>query len=299
MAVITGTSGPDKNLKGTAQSDLILGFDGADRIEGREGNDTVLASDGDDTVFGDRSGPPGGPAEYGPLPNTKGGSKPGDNLIVAATGNDSVFAGFGADVVFGGSGNDTLHGYGTFSGSPSAVGAYIVADGPDALFGDSGDDLLYGGGGKDLLGGGSGNDTLVGGVGADTLIGDSGNDVFVFGRSLEPSASILSADTGVHAGHRDLIIDFQQNADKLDLSDYLNPSPGPGGQPPPVFLGTDPFKASAALQVRYEIKDGHTVVQFSAPFGASGKPPTVPHGPTGEIELLGEHSLKAADFILT
>lgn len=302
MSVIIGTSGPD-SLTGTAGADLILGLGGADFITGREGNDTILGGSGNDTIAGDNSPPPGGPitpSDFGPLPAQFGGT-PGNNLIFAGPGDDVVRAGFGADTVFGGPGNDTIFGYGAFGGSPTAQGSVIAADGPDHLFGGPGNDLIYGGGGNDLLDGGPGNDTLVGGLGVDTLIGGPGHDVFVFGRSVEPGADIFGPDTGVGPGNRDLILDFHHGQDVLDLRAYQNPFPGSGGQPAPVFLGTGPFEASFALQVRYEIEGGNTVVQFASPFGAppSGTPPQVPEAPTGEIELAGVHHLQASDFILT
>ncbi len=168
------------------------------------------------------------------------------------------------------------------------------------MFGGRGDDVLRGGGGGDRLDGGSGRDTLIGGTDADKLLGGTGRDAFVFGRGLEPGASSFALDTGVGPGNRDLVLDFHGGQDRLDLAAYRNFFAGADGQPPPVFRGTAPFEASFALQVRYQVEDGRTVVQFSAPFGAppSGTPPMVPEAPTGEIELLGEHRLRAEDFVL-
>jgi Ca2+-binding RTX toxin-like protein len=308
MAVITGRPGPD-TLTGTAETDLIFGRGGADFISGREGDDAIFAGPGDDTIAGDNIPIPAlggqlgtGPyisVDFGPYPPRFGGT-PGNNLIFAGSGDDSVLAGFGADTVLGGAGNDTINGYGAAGVSPSGNAAIINAEGPDFLFGGAGDDLLRGGGGGDLLDGGPDQDTLVGGVDVDTLIGGTGPDVFVFGRNLEPFTSSFALDTGVGPGNRDLILDFHEGQDQLDLAGYRNFFPGTDGQPPPVFRGTDPFEASFALQVRYQVEDGRTVVQFSAPFGTPppGTPPTVPEAPTGEIELAGEHRLRAEDFIL-
>ncbi|CAN0470468.1 unnamed protein product, partial [Hapterophycus canaliculatus] len=64
------------------------------------------------------------------------------------------------------------------------------------------DDIMVGGSGADSLIGGSGNDTLVDGAGEDDLAGGAGADTFV-----------LTFD-GVH----DVISDFNQNVDHLDLS---------------------------------------------------------------------------------
>jgi Ca2+-binding RTX toxin-like protein len=294
MAIMFGTTGAD-SLVGTSDMDLIFAGAGDDRIEGREGSDIILAGAGNDTVFGDNF--VGGGSLGGPFPPPFSGAvRPGDNLILAGDGNDSVVAGFGADTVFGGNGDDTINGYGVFGGSTGGRQGVNDADGPDLLIGGDGNDVIDGAGGKDTLSGGDGADRLTGGVGADTLIGGDGPDVFVFSFG-SPGPTI---DTGIGPGARDLVLDFHPGEDLLDFSGYLNFLAGPGGQPPPVFLGSDPFVASFALQIRTVIEDDHTLVQFVAPFGAppADTEPAVPVGPTGEIELAGIHQLSAADFIL-
>ena len=87
---------------------------------------------------------------------------------------------------------------------------------------------------------------------------------------------------------------------QLDLRAYRNLAPDPGGEPRPAFLGTDPFEASTGMQVRYEIEDGHTVVQVATRLGPPprGLPVPVPEA-AAEIELAGVHQLSAGDFILT
>jgi Ca2+-binding RTX toxin-like protein len=301
MALITGGPDPD-TLTGTAGQDLILGFGGADVILGRAGHDAILAGSGNDTIAGDNAplpGRPTAPGDFGPFPPGFGGA-PGDNLIFAGAGEDLVRAGFGADNVFGEAGNDTILGYGAAGVSPSGNAGLIDVDGGDLLFGGRGDDLLRGGGGDDRLFGEDGRDTLIGGVGRDVMFGGVGPDLFVFGRGLEPFTSSVAPDTGVGPGNRDLIGDFHEGEDRLDLRGYRNPTPDPGGEPAPVFLGTDPFTASTGLQVRYEIEDGHTVVQFATRLGPPprGLPVPVPET-TGEIELAGIHHLSGSDFILS
>ncbi|MFN6977201.1 MAG: calcium-binding protein [Gemmobacter sp.] len=96
--------------------------------------------------------------------------------------------GGGASLVDGGDGNDTLIGGG----------------GDDTLVGGNASDSLRGGSGDDSLHGGAGADLIVGGVGDDTMTGGAGADTFVFRR-----------------GHGDdLITDFQNNIDKLDLRSF-------------------------------------------------------------------------------
>lgn len=303
MALITGRPSPD-TLTGTADTDLIFGLGGADFITGGEGSDAIFAGGGNDTIAGDNMPPPGetpDESDYGPLPASHGGT-PGNNLIFAGAGNDSVLAGFGSDVVLGGSGDDTIDGYGAFVDSPAGAAHVIFDDGNDWLFGEAGNDLIRGGGGDDVLGGGSGADTLVGGVGVDQLSGGDDADVFVFGRRLEPFNSFAEfrLDTGVGPGNRDVVLDFDQGEDKLDLSAYRNILARPGTPAEPIFLGTDPFTATFAPQIRYQIEDGITVLQIVSPQGnpPAGVPPQVPAGPSAEIELVGEFNLTSDDIIL-
>ena len=300
MAFLKGKH-TSETILGTTGDDVLHGKAGADFLVGQDGNDVLLGGPGNDSIFGDRTDIPGDPLNSGAGPSAYllGGTA-GRNLILAGPGDDLVRGGFGADTLFGGPGDDTIFGYGTFGGSPSAVAGVVAASGPDSMFGGSGNDILHGGGGDDLLDGGSGADTLIGGLGLDTLAGGSGHDVFIFGRGVFPgffNFTDWEPDTGIGPGHRDVVLDFHQGEDLLDLSGYLNPIP-PGTQPPALFLGTGAFVASSALQVRYEIENGHTVVQFNAPIFAQPPVPPVPAGPTGEIQLAGIHHLTASDFIL-
>jgi Ca2+-binding RTX toxin-like protein len=303
MAGITGQPGPD-TLTGTAEADIIAGLGGADVIAGREADDSITGGAGADSIAGDNSPlaevPEGGEA-FGPAPPPYGSGTPGDNAIAAGPGDDLVWAGFGADAVAGGVGADTIYGYGTFGGSPTDFTGLVNVDGADRLSGGTGNDLVFGGGGDDRLGGGTGDDTLAGGVGVDTLIGGEGADVFLFGRALEPgtAAPAASLDSGVGRGNRDIVRDFVQGEDRLDLSAYANFFARPGLPAEPVFLGEDPFVASFTPQVRYDVLDGRTVLQVFAPLGnpPSGLEPPVP-GPGAEIELVGEIRLTADDVIL-
>ncbi|WP_431267383.1 calcium-binding protein [Dankookia sp. P2] len=302
MVISIGTTGAE-TLQGGAGADIVLGLGGDDLLLGRDGNDVIIAGKGNDTIAGDnypiQPFDPANEPGFGPGPAAQGGT-PGNNLIWAGSGDDNIYAGFGADTVRGGPGNDTIRGYGTFGGSPSGSGVVNAADGPDRLFGGAGDDVIYGAGGNDRLSGGEGADTLVGGVGADRLVGGHGPDVFLFGRSVEPFSFTLSLDTGIGPGRRDIVLDFHQGEDRLDLSHYWNFAGLPGAVTP-VFIGTEPFQAIFAPQIRYEIEGDRTIVQFTAPLGspAPDASPEVPAGPSGEIELVGIHCLAATDFILT
>ncbi len=84
--------------------------------------------------------------------------------------------------------------------------------GNDTLSGGAGDDILYGGLGDDTLVGGNGDDVLIGGKGDDTLTGGLGDDVFKW--ELNDQASIGTVSN-------DVITDFGNGDDVLDLRDLL------------------------------------------------------------------------------
>ena len=79
---------------------------------------------------------------------------------------------------------------------------------PENVIGGRGNDTILGNGGANTLSGHVGNDTLDGGSGADTLSGGAGADRFAFDDD----------DTGNSAATRDLILDFQQGTDVIDLT---------------------------------------------------------------------------------
>jgi Ca2+-binding RTX toxin-like protein len=98
---------------------------------------------------------------------------------------------------------------------PAATGVSASgSSGHDEILGAAGSDALSGNAGDDVLHGGGGNDRLGGGPGADDLYGDAGNDTFTFGYG------------GSSASPADTIWDFQDGADRIDLSrhgiDLLN-----------------------------------------------------------------------------
>lgn len=291
MVTRIGSQGDD-TTDGTVGADLILGLGGDDTLIGHGGSDVILAGAGDDLIGGENLFLPGKPFDEGASGPYAGDPTLGNNLILAGSGNDIVRAGYGADTIFGGAGDDVIIGYGD---APTKY-AQSVEDGGNLLFGDAGDDSIQGGIGRDLIVGGSGKDTIFGGGGVDTLAGGAGRDVFAF--AFGPNGS--SSDTGVGPGNRDIILDFHEGTDRIDLRGYLNPFPGPDGQLPSIFLGDKPFEASLALQIRIQIEGGHTLVQLASYIGYPGPdvPPPQPDRPFQEIELAGVHHLTAGDFIL-
>lgn len=301
MTIISGTTGDD-SLTGTDAADTITGHAGNDTIVGLLGDDLLHGGPGNDVLSGDATGPEGAFASSGGSDTIHGGAgrdaaggSGGDDLIMGGQDGDILVGNLGADTISGGGGDDLILGglqlsINGLSQGPS--GLNYSADGPDLLHGGKGNDTLDGAGGNDTLVGGAGDDTLIGANGVDQLTGGPGADHFVFARVPD-----VTPDTGSGPGNRDVITDFQAHQDVIDLTGYRNFFV-PADQQHPVFLGTASFEASNDLQVRYEIQDGNTIVQFSAPLGAP--PPGQPQAPQFffEIELAGVHRLEASDFVL-
>jgi Ca2+-binding RTX toxin-like protein len=196
------------------------------------------------------------------------GSVRGDTLVALA-GNDLVRGLGGSDDVRGVSGSDTLLG----------------GDGGDRLAGGSGQDLLIGEDGRDLLLGGSNADTLFGGAGDDVLRGQGGPDRLQ-GERGHDRFDIDSGDTGVGAGRRDLILDFAQDADRIDLAS-IDARSGVAGDQAFAFLGTRAF--TGAGQLRYASVGLGTVIQGSTDADAA---------PELELQLAGQIALASGDFLL-
>jgi len=110
----------------------------------------------------------------------------GNDRILGFGGDDTLSGGDGRDLISGGGGDDILLGQ----------------NNNDRLFGNGGNDFLHGGRGRDHVFGGNGNDTLLTSSGRDLLSGGNGNDTFVF----------------AEGEHRDLILDFDLAADRIDIS---------------------------------------------------------------------------------
>jgi len=141
-------------------------------------------------------------------------------------GHDTLMGKSAAETHSGGSGNDTVSYANATAGLTASLASsssntgwaagdkYVSIENltgtkyNDVLTGDSKDNILTGGAGNDKLSGGAGNDTLIGGTGQDILTGGAGNDKFVFNSVSE---------MGKWAGQRDIITDFTQGQDKIDL----------------------------------------------------------------------------------
>ena len=83
----------------------------------------------------------------------------------------------------------------------------IGSNAAEEVTGNSAANQLLGQGGNDMIVGGAGKDRLVGGMGGDTLTGGDGADRFIYSKRGESAAA------------PDIITDFGNGADRIDLSD--------------------------------------------------------------------------------
>jgi len=172
--------------------------DGADTLRGLDGNDHIYgnaqfavqgAADGGDLIFGDF----------------------GMDYVNGNAGNDTIRGGEGPDRLYGGAGDDVIDGD-DWDGSWGSSG-----NGNDHINGNKGNDSLHGGGGNDQILGGQGNDLIEGGVGLDTVSGNAGNDLFQFGGWTPHGEAAAFSISGPDAGRTDVITDFQDGQDLLQL----------------------------------------------------------------------------------
>ena len=148
-------------------------------------------------------------------------------------------------------------------------------DGNDSVSGGDGDDRLFGGDGDDRLVGSSGNDILGGGDGADKLTGSSGRDIFIFTDSELGTTKL---------GEHDVITDFQQGTDKIDISALYD-----GGTYNGLKNGALSGTVANAYKVGYYSASGKTWLEGDV---------------TGDgvadwvIEMSGSYKLKGSDLVV-
>lgn len=159
----------------------------------------------------------------------------GDNVIDATTGNDSVSYLYGATSgvtvslgtnlvqLTGGSGEDQFVSVENLYGS-NFDDVLSGSDDANILRGHNGNDTLNGGNGNDILIGDLGNDLLFGDLGADLLEGGDGQDTFIFSQGDSPEMTYDGIDTFTALNGLDVISDFNDGEDSIDLSglDFSN-----------------------------------------------------------------------------
>lgn len=172
---------------------------------------------------------------------------------------DDILRGAGAtDVLWGGIGNDTIDGF----------------DGNDVLMGDAGNDRIFGGAGPDTIYGGAGRDVMTGGTEADT---------YVYGAVSESR----------RGGLRDVITDFADAADKIDLSD-IDAKKGVTADDDFTFIGAARFherKGELHFVKLDRVGTANDVTLVQGDINGDGKADI-------EIALSGLHTLTGANFDL-
>ncbi|MBK4214354.1 M10 family metallopeptidase C-terminal domain-containing protein [Paracoccus caeni] len=274
-----GKAGNDA-LYGGLGNDTLIGGAGNDSLAGGDGNDRISLDAGNDRIVG-------------------GGGRD----VLVATGNIGITVdlaktvaqdtGYGRDVIIGiedvtsGSGKDRLLG-------TDGANALSGGGGDDALQGRGGNDLLEGGGGhdtleggdgRDRLEGGAGNDRLAGGHGVDELLGGAGADLFLF-RSL--------TDASVSEFEPDVILDFTQGQDRIDLRQIDASS---------ILSGNNSFQFTDSGKLGTTNAGVVTYVQFDRPGTANDTTVIVidtdaDAAAEAKIRLNGLYDLTADDFFL-
>jgi hypothetical protein len=240
--------GGDDKFFGGSNSETVRDGDGADTYVLGGGNDTYSAGGntgadaidivrggaGIDTYDAASTGATDCAINLDTVTHDAGPVHPDTGVIAANTALGTHVAGTAKDMIFGfenatgGNGNDLIYG----------SAAANVLDGGSGF----GNDFLFGFGGNDTLTGGLGNDDLIGGAGKDQLTGGAGADTFHYG---------ALSDSGMTVGTRDLIADFEQGSDIINLSfiDAITTNAA-GTNDAFNFIGTNvPFTVGAAGQL--------------------------------------------------
>jgi Ca2+-binding RTX toxin-like protein len=210
----------DDTLIGNAKDNTLGGLDGNDVLKGGGGDDTLLGGDGDD---------------YMEIDGWEDFADGGDGFdTVAVKGSMGLRIDLGSGFIDGNANGQGYFGqYSNFTddrdhhyphpyGSPDQlkdVEGVIGTSYDDDIYGNAaanslngagGNDLISGRGGDDFINGGNGNDFIYGGAGKDQLTGGLDSDIFIF----------IAQDDSTLAGGKpeDVITDFQQGQDKIDIS---------------------------------------------------------------------------------
>lgn len=197
--------GGNDTLNGKAGADFLFGHAGNDTLEGKGGNDKLFGGNGHDIIRGGDG-------------NDKATGGGGNDNIFGEGGRDNLHGNAGDDVIIGGDQKDKLFGE---AGADSIQGG----DGNDVIEGGAGNDSLFGDRGNDIIRGGNGNDLLRGDFGTNTLFGGKGNDGIRIGNGANKAKGGAGQDTFIFLLTSDLdppdiILDFQDGIDKIDLSDF-------------------------------------------------------------------------------
>ncbi len=285
---VTGAAGNDL-LTGNAAANSLSGGDGNDTLSGGVGNDTLSGGKGNDRLIGGAGADviSGGDGNDTILhaPGEGGGSIDGgagtDKLVISGTtASETLIATWTGTAItsltLNGETNSiksvetiTVNlgtGAATNTLAYTAASAAVIVDlntgtasgfasvdriqhitggnGGDVLIANGSNNQLAGGAGNDVLSGGSGYDWLTGGAGSDTMWGGSYADEFLFD---------TTADLGLGAGKRDVIMDFE-SSDDLHFTG-IDADPARAGNQAFTFLAKEGAAFTANGQIRWKLVD--------------------------------------------
>jgi hypothetical protein len=213
---------------GTVDGLIDLG-DGVDLFNGGTGAETVRDSAGNDTY------------------NFGGGN---DTFIAfdgSTSNNDIVNGGKGIDtyVVTGGDGQTVnLKDHITIGGN---IGSDTITGFENVIGGDGSDELI----------GSNGANSLTGGIGDDDITGLGGRDILTGGVDTDTFIFLALSDSGPKASQRDLITDFTQGEDLIDI--VFDAKTGIAGIQAFTLIGVENFHGVKG-ELRESFKNGNTIV---------------------------------------
>ena len=220
--------GGNDTVNGSAETDLLRGFDGNDNVFGNGGADRLFGGNDNDLLRGGAGKDIiNGESGYDTVDysdKTKGVML----TLKGATGTQVKVNGVVEDTIknieraTGGSGADKFIG-------DAQANTFVGNGGKDTLLGKGGIDLIKGENGADVLSGGAGSDYLFGGIGKDTLTGGTEADYFYFDTALDGTYNV------------DTITDFTVGVDAIIIDNDIFTSIGG-----PSYLNGEYFAVGTA-----------------------------------------------------
>jgi Ca2+-binding RTX toxin-like protein len=285
-ATIFATSSGSYAVNGGAGNDSLTGGAGNDSLTGGLGNDVLKGGDGNDALNGGAGNDV-----------LNGGA--GVDKMIGSNGSDLYYVDMATDIVtetnaLASGGIDTVNSFlAAYTLTANVENGRIMTTGlanitgnaiNNVLNGNLGDNVINSGAGNDVLNGGSGNDSLIGGIGEDKLTGGSGQDVLTGGAGNDIFDFNALSEMSIVSGSMDLITDFVQGQDKIDLSTLdANTATAINNAFTGFIASGASFTAAGQLLFSAGILYGNTNADSTAEFA---------------IELTGITALSISDFIL-
>ncbi|MES1197002.1 MAG: calcium-binding protein, partial [Pseudomonadota bacterium] len=254
-ALIGGGNGLNNVIVGNSLANTLSGGAGNDQLNGGVGADTMSGGLGDDSYLVENAG----------------------DVVTenSGEGSDTVYAFINITLAANVEKLNLMPQGGAINGTANGL--------DNRLNGNDFDNVLTALGGNDVIQGLGGADHIIGGAGQDNIFGGSGNDVFVYQ---------TTSDSGTTGATRDLINDFVQGQDHIDLS-AIDAISG-GGDDAFSFIGAGAF-SHVAGQLRFEFVDAvgtandYTIISMDVNGDAAAD---------SQIALRGLVMLTGADFVL-